>query len=327
MRQTPNTRVRGGHSDPLEIVAEQRLTRSVMRAPVAPVADRRFIRVDSRHSAAQAGHIHLGRLRLGQQRIEPAPQVLVIAATPAEIPNQLCGTDRRNQHTRHLPDNRIGRTESGDCARPKQDHGELQQAMDALPQDARGIVVQRGPQQIEPKTPYLGGRTPGGTPRVPGLGRGAGGFCGGGVGRGCFAHRMSPIENMSPVKVVFIGDVAGRVARTARPAPDANPDHPENETNSWSLPMTRTSFQTLAHILANPGARFHPAAYAAAWATAKEIHGHPIAPERFERMTPAHAIAATGTLPFDALRARIQARAAEIGITGPAPLILPDPAA
>lgn len=91
--------------------------------------------------------------------------------------------------------------------------------------------------------------------------------------------------------------------------------------------MTRTSFQTLAHILANPGARFHPAAYAAAWATAKEIHGHPIAPERFERMTPAHAIAATGTLPFDALRARIQARAAEIGITGPAPLILPDPAA
>lgn len=87
-------------------------------------------------------------------------------------------------------------------------------------------------------------------------------------------------------------------------------------------------FQTLAHILANPGARFHPAIAADAWAMAKEMRGQPIDAGRMARLESAQHIAAPhGLLPVPALIARIRARAAAIGRTGPAPLILPDPAA
>lgn len=87
--------------------------------------------------------------------------------------------------------------------------------------------------------------------------------------------------------------------------------------------MPQSDFQTLAAFLANPGARFHPAMAADAWAMAKELRGQPIDELRMSRLNHAqHVSAPHGLVPAPALIARIRARAASIGRTGPTPLIL-----
>ena len=89
--------------------------------------------------------------------------------------------------------------------------------------------------------------------------------------------------------------------------------------------MPQSDFQYLAAILANPGARFHPAIAADAWAMAKEMRGQPIDAGRMARLDrPQHIAAPHGLLPVPALIARIHARAVAIGKTGPDPLILRD---
>jgi hypothetical protein len=84
-------------------------------------------------------------------------------------------------------------------------------------------------------------------------------------------------------------------------------------------------FQSAAEIVGRPERHFHPAINADAWEAAKDEQGHPITDDRKARLgEPRHLISTCGVVPHGTLQARVHARAAQIGRTKPAPLILPE---
>ncbi|SPJ27652.1 hypothetical protein [Falsiruegeria mediterranea] len=93
-----------------------------------------------------------------------------------------------------------------------------------------------------------------------------------------------------------------------------------------SNPTKRITHQVkapLTSINGNPDNFFHPAINADAWEAAKEEQGHPITDDRKARIgTPQHLIEAPKVNPLGTIRARIHARAVELGKTRPDPLIL-----
>ncbi|MBO9453241.1 hypothetical protein J7426_23470 [Tropicibacter sp. R16_0] len=86
-------------------------------------------------------------------------------------------------------------------------------------------------------------------------------------------------------------------------------------------------FKSAAEIVGNPKTHFHPALNTDAWEAAKEEQGHPISDDRKARIgTPQHLIETPKVSPLGAIRARIHARAVELGKTRPDPLILSEAA-
>jgi hypothetical protein len=84
-------------------------------------------------------------------------------------------------------------------------------------------------------------------------------------------------------------------------------------------------FRSAAEIVGRPEHPFHPAINADAWEAAKDEQGHPISEERKARIgEPQHLMSNGGVVPHGTLQARVHARAAQIGRTKPAPLILPE---
>lgn len=76
-------------------------------------------------------------------------------------------------------------------------------------------------------------------------------------------------------------------------------------------------------IIGNPERGFHPAVNADAWEAAKEEQGQPITEDRAARIgTPQHLIKRSEVTQLSRIRARVQNRAAQLGLIKPAPLIL-----
>ena len=84
-------------------------------------------------------------------------------------------------------------------------------------------------------------------------------------------------------------------------------------------------FKATAEIIGNPENHFHPAVNTDAWEAAKEEQGHPITEDRKARIgAPQHLIETPKVSPLGGIRARIHARATQLGRTKPNPLILAD---
>ncbi|WP_181892984.1 hypothetical protein [Falsiruegeria mediterranea] len=86
-------------------------------------------------------------------------------------------------------------------------------------------------------------------------------------------------------------------------------------------------FKATAEIIGNPSSFFHPTLNTDAWEAAKEEQGHPITEDRKARIgTPQHLIETPKVSPLSSIRARIHARAIELGKSRPDALILSEAA-
>jgi len=175
------------------------------------------------------GHHHLGidlsgkiicesiALKLCKKGIKSATQIAVGRGLFAKSANQRQGSGDSGAATQYLTPERNSSRKTRRSRRSEQDDGKLERPVPANKSGLLHVVIKRRAQEFEAQLVHvLGGFTPGGCPRVVSIGGLSDGFGrGGGVGLGgLLAHLIAPISNMPPVKLWFMGGMAGRAAQS-----------------------------------------------------------------------------------------------------------------